>query len=76
MPDVDATVFTGEHDHFVPVAANQRVADSFKNGRFIAVPDADHMIHVEKFRTMIDIVLGAVKGELDGTAQHEMSKAA
>ncbi|WP_262689655.1 alpha/beta fold hydrolase [Kordiimonas aestuarii] len=65
MPDVDATVFTGEHDHFVPVAANQRVADSFRRGRFIAVPDADHMIHVEKFRTMIDIVLGAVRGDLD-----------
>ncbi len=61
MPDVKkATVFTGEHDNFVPVEANQRIADSFKNGEFIAVPDADHMIHVEKFRTMIDIVLGAI----------------
>lgn len=56
MPDVETTIFTGEHDHFVPVAANQRVADAFKRGRFISVPDADHMIHVEKFRTMIEIV--------------------
>lgn len=76
MPDVDATVFTGEHDHFVPVAANKRVAASFKRGRFIAVPDADHMIHVEKFRTMIDIVLGAINGTLDDMDQADLPKAA
>lgn len=56
MPNIEATIFTGEHDHFVPVEANERVAAAFKNGRFIAVPGADHMIHVEKFKRMIEIV--------------------
>lgn len=77
MPDVKATVFTGAHDNFVPVEANQRIADSFKNGQFIAVPDADHMIHVEKFRTMIDIVLGAIGvGAVADTGQKDMKTAA
>jgi pimeloyl-ACP methyl ester carboxylesterase len=67
MPDVEATIFTGEHDHFVPVVANERVAASFRRGRFIAVPDADHMIHVEKFRRMIEIIHDA----LDLTVQDQ-----
>lgn len=72
MPNVEATIFTGEHDHFVPISANQRVADSFKRGRFIAVPGADHMIHVEKFRTMIEII----HGSLAGPTQPDMEKPA
>ncbi|NVJ99160.1 MAG: alpha/beta fold hydrolase [Alphaproteobacteria bacterium] len=60
MPDVDATVFAGELDQFVPIEANKKVAAAFKRGRFIAIADADHMIHVEKFRTMIDIIHEAI----------------
>ena len=65
MPDVAATVFTGEYDHFTPESANRRVAESFARGHYISVPDADHMLHVEKFRTMIDIVLGALESPVD-----------
>lgn len=60
QPDVETTIFTGEHDHFVPVDANIRVAESYKRGRFISVPGADHMIHVEKFRRMVEIVLTTI----------------
>lgn len=60
MPDVDTTVFAGEMDHFVPVEANKKIASAFKRGRFIEIPDADHMIHVEKFRTMIGIIHDAL----------------
>nr|WP_231727166.1 alpha/beta fold hydrolase [Kordiimonas lipolytica] len=77
MPDVEATIFTGVHDHFVPVEANMAVANSFKNGRFIAVPDADHMIHVEKFKRMIQIIHEALDcGEEHREEGLEMDKAA
>lgn len=65
MPDVDATVFAGALDQFVPVEANQRIADAFKRGRFIAIEGADHMIHVEKFRVMIDIIHEALARDDD-----------
>nr|WP_281500719.1 alpha/beta hydrolase [Kordiimonas marina] len=65
MPDVDATVFTGEHDHFLPVSANQRVAASFKRSRFISIPDADHMFHVEQFRATVQTILSGLKDEDD-----------
>jgi len=60
MPDIPTTVYTGEHDHFIPAAANIRVANSFSRGRFISVPDADHMVHIEKFRTNVDVILGGI----------------
>lgn|GEM_PF-1431298 len=77
MPDVEATIFTGEHDHFVPVDANLKVANSFKNGRFIAVPGADHMIHVEKFKRMIEIIHDTLADKEDSAEDaFEMDRAA
>ncbi len=58
---MDVTVFTGEHDHFLPVEANQKIADNFKQGRFVALPNADHMFHVEQFRPTVRTILGALK---------------
>ena len=60
MPDIPTTVYTGEYDHFIPVEANIRVANSFPQGRFLSVPDADHMVHVEKFRTNVQVILDGV----------------
>jgi len=62
MPDVPATVYTGEHDHFIPVAANIRVANSFPRGRFISVQGAGHMVHIEKFRTNVEVILSGITG--------------
>jgi len=61
MPDIPTTVYTGEHDNFVPVEANMRVAKSFPQGRFISVPDADHMVHIERFRTNVRVILDSIK---------------
>lgn len=63
MPDVDATVFTGEHDHFLPIEDNKRVAASFKRARFVALKDADHMFHVEQFRQTVETILDGLRGE-------------
>lgn len=65
MPDVPTTVYTGEYDHFVPVEANMRVAEAFRRGRFISVPDADHMVHVERFRTNVDVILNAIGADVE-----------
>jgi pimeloyl-ACP methyl ester carboxylesterase len=61
MPDIPTTVYTGEFDNFVPVEANIRVANSFPRGRFISVPNADHMVHVERFRTNVRIILDSIQ---------------
>ena len=62
MPlDMDVTVFTGEHDHFLPVEANMKIADTFENGRFISLPNADHMFHVEQFRPTVRTILDSIK---------------
>jgi len=60
MPDIPTTVYTGEYDNFVPVEANIRVANSFSQGRFISIPNADHMVHVEKFRTNVQVILDGI----------------
>lgn len=59
-PDIPTTIYTGEHDHFIPVDSNIRVANSFPRGRFISVPGADHMVHVEKFRANVDVILSGI----------------
>lgn len=60
LPDVPTTVYSGEHDNFIPSKANIRVANSFRRGRFISVPDADHMVHVEKFRANVQVILTGI----------------
>lgn len=63
MPDIETTVFTGEHDTFVPIADNKRVAAAFKRGRFVTIPNADHMFHVEQFRLTVATILEAICGD-------------
>jgi len=62
MPDVKTTVFTGEYDSFVPVEENKKVAAAFKRGRFLSIPNADHMFHVEQFRLTVSTILEAALG--------------
>lgn len=66
MPDVDATIFCGLEDQFIPVSANKRVAASFKRSRLITVENADHMLHVENFRRVMEIVYDALDRPLAG----------
>lgn len=60
MPDVNTTVLVGKYDHFIPVDANERVANAFKRSNFVVVDNADHMIHVEKFKDFINIILDGI----------------
>lgn len=69
MPDVETTVFTGEHDSFTPVEANKMVAKAFKRGRFVAIPNADHMFHVEQFRITVNTILEAALGRIPGESE-------
>lgn len=62
MPDIETTVFTGEHDTFVPIDENKRVAAAFKKSRFVSIPNADHMFHVEQFRRTVATILEAIQG--------------
>lgn len=62
MPDIETTVFTGEYDSFVPIEENKRVAAAFKKSRFVTIPNADHMFHVEQFRLTVTTILEAILG--------------
>lgn len=63
MPDIETTVFTGEHDSFVPIEENKRVAAAFKRNKFVALPNADHMFHVEQFRLTVSTILEGILGD-------------
>jgi len=60
MPDVVTTVFTGEHDTFVSVEDNMRVAAAFKRSQFIVLPDSDHMFHIQQHRLTVETILDAI----------------
>ncbi len=57
LPDVPTVVFTGEHDIFVPPAANKLIADAFPRGRYESIEGADHMAHVIQFKKSVDLIL-------------------
>lgn len=65
LPDVETTVIVGEMDHFVPVAANQRVADAFQRSTMVAIPNADHMVHVEQRKAFVKVILDALQDEVE-----------
>ena len=60
MPDVDTMVMVGEHDHFLPVEANQLVANAFKRSELRIIPKADHMAHVEQRKVVIRMIIDAI----------------
>jgi pimeloyl-ACP methyl ester carboxylesterase len=63
MPDIPTTVYAGAHDHFIPAAANMRVAAAFPRGHFLSIPNADHMVHVEQFRKNVQTILDGIAYE-------------
>ena len=60
LPDVRTLVCTGEHDIFVPPAANKAIADAMPRGRYVSIENADHMIHVIQFKKTIETILDGV----------------
>ena len=64
LPDVRTLVCTGEHDIFVPPAANKVIADALPRGQYKSIENADHMIHVIQFKKTIETILeGAGVGD-------------
>lgn len=57
LPDVRTLVSTGEHDIFVPPAANQVIADALPRGHYVSIDGADHMVHVIQFKKTIATIL-------------------
>ena len=57
LPDVPTLVSTGEYDIFVPPSANKMIADALPRGRYVSIKDADHMIHVIRFKQTIQTIL-------------------
>lgn len=57
LPDVRTLVSTGEHDIFVPPAANQAIADALPRGRYVSIDGSDHMVHVIQFKKTIETIL-------------------
>lgn len=60
----EALVFTGEHDVFTPPLECRRVAAAFANGWFTTVRRADHLLHLQQWETVIDLLLRFMAREL------------
>lgn len=57
LPNIRTLVSTGEHDIFVPPAANKLIADAFPRGHYESIEGSDHMVHVIQFKKTIKTIL-------------------
>lgn len=62
----EALVFTGEHDVFTTPEQCREIAEAFARGWFTTIERADHLFHLERFDTVIALLLAFFRGELDG----------
>lgn len=53
----EAMVFTGEHDAFTLPEECRRVAGAFETAWFTTVRRADHLLHLQQWDTVIDLLL-------------------
>lgn len=53
----EALVFTGEHDCFTPPDEGRRIAAAFDRAWFTTVRGADHLLHLEQWQTVIELLL-------------------
>lgn len=53
----EALVFTGEHDCFTPPHECRRLALPFERAWFTTVRHADHLLHLEQWPTVIELLL-------------------
>lgn len=61
---LEALVLTGEHDCFTAPAACFEIARSFRNAWFTLVEEADHLIHLERFDVLIDLLMRFMEDRL------------
>jgi pimeloyl-ACP methyl ester carboxylesterase len=55
-PDVPTLITTGEYDIFTKPEYCKEIAQTFKNALFTTIKNADHLCHMEKFHTVIDLI--------------------
>jgi pimeloyl-ACP methyl ester carboxylesterase len=60
-PDVDTLVFTGEYDVFTIPEYCREIASSFPNAIFTTIKNADHLFHLERFKTTLQLLLRFVQ---------------
>lgn len=60
--NVPTLVIAGEKDASVPLAAKKALADAISGARLAVIPDAPHMIHLERTVEFLDIVDGFLTG--------------
>jgi pimeloyl-ACP methyl ester carboxylesterase len=60
-PDVSTLVFTGEYDVFTIPEYCREIAASFSDAIFTTIKNADHLFHIERFDTTLEILLRFVK---------------
>jgi pimeloyl-ACP methyl ester carboxylesterase len=61
-PDVSTLVFTGEYDVFTIPEYCREIASSFSDAVFTSIKNADHLFHIERFDTTLELLLRFVKG--------------
>jgi pimeloyl-ACP methyl ester carboxylesterase len=60
-PDVCTLVFTGEYDVFTIPEYCREIASSFSDAIFTSIKNADHLFHIEKYDTTLELLLRFVK---------------
>ncbi len=63
-PGPEALVFTGEHDTFTTPEDCREVAASFDRAWFTTILNADHLVHVEQFEVVVELLLQFMRGRL------------
>ena len=60
-PEVSTIVFTGEFDIFTLPEYCREIASSFSDSIFTTIKNADHLFHIERFNTTLEILMRFVK---------------
>jgi pimeloyl-ACP methyl ester carboxylesterase len=60
-PNVSTLVFTGEYDIFTLPEYCREIAASFSDSVFTTIKNADHLFHIERFDTTLELLLGFVR---------------
>lgn len=60
-PEVSTLVFTGEYDVFTLPEYCREIASSFSDSIFTTIKNADHLFHLERFNTTLEILMRFVR---------------
>ena len=60
-PNVSTLVFTGEFDIFTLPEYCKEIASSFSDAIFTTIKNADHLFHIERFDTTLEMLMRFVK---------------